>query len=306
VVKIAVALAFLPLLTVPIAFFRGGYRGALSEAVIVVAFFGLTAYWGHHWVRKARISNALPISLDARLVTGLALTSVFVFLGRAPALLGFLPGVMLSGLQYSVLFGLFSSGMIPPGASAWKPGFWRRREYLPAMLIGAVIAITLVVAFWSVLRWWSLLVPPGALLGNTLGEFIGRSIRQWVLALKEVWGIAVQMGPPIGGFALGYLVIAFIFTGLFAAVWRGDSAAFKGLPEHPQLIDFAYYSVMTISTTGYGDVAPQSPPAKLLASAETLAGLTWTLVVFAAVLTVIQRRLTPGQAGPDQNENDRT
>jgi hypothetical protein len=298
--KIAAAVAFLLFLTVPIEFYRSGYRGALWEAAIVVAVFGLTAYWGHLWIRRARISDALPISLDARLVTGLALTSVFVFFGRAPVLLGFLPGVMVSGLQYSVLLGLFSSGVIPPGASAWSPGFWRRREYLPAMVIGTVIFIALVVAFWSVLRWWSLLVPPGLLLGGTLGELIGRSIRQWVLALKDVWVIVVQMGPPIGGFALGYLVIAFIFTGLFAAVWRADSAAFKGLPAHPQLIDFAYYSVMTISTTGYGDVAPQSPPAKLLASAEALAGLTWTVVVFAAVLTLVQRRLSPGQAGHHQ------
>jgi voltage-gated potassium channel Kch len=110
------------------------------------------------------------------------------------------------------------------------------------------------------------------------------------------------MGPPVGGFALGYVVIAFIFAGLFASVWRADPSAFKGLPQHPQLIDFAYYSVMTISTTGYGDVAPQSPTAKLLASAEALVGLGWTIVVFAAVLTVVQRGLVPGQAGQDDRD----
>ena len=117
--------------------------------------------------------------------------------------------------------------------------------------------------------------------------------------MEEVWALARRMGPAIGGFALGYLVIAFTFADLFAAVWRADSTAFKGLPEHPSLIDFAYYSVMTISTTGYGDVAPQSPPAKLLASAEAIIGLAWTVVVFAAVLIVVQRRLAPGDNDRD-------
>lgn len=303
-VKIALVLAFLLFLTVPIAFYRGGYRGAVVGIALVVAVFTLTTYWGHRWMRTIMISDALPISLDARLLTGLALTTVFLSLGLAPMLIAFLPGVILSGLQYSVLFGLFSASVTPPRASAWVPGFWKKREYWPAMAIGTTVLVALIVAFWSVLRWWSLLVPPGIFLGNAVGEFVGRSIRQWVLAFKEVWSIAVQMGPPIGGFALGYLVIAFIFAGLFAAVWRTDPTAFKGLPEYPKLIDFAYYSVMTISTTGYGDVAPQSPPAKFLAVAEALVGLAWTIIVFAAVLTVVQQRgLVLGQTNRDDRDH---
>jgi len=143
------------------------------------------------------------------------------------------------------------------------------------------------------------MVVPGAFLGYELGELIGSLVRRWVLALRDVWDIARRMGPPIGGFAFGYLVIAFIFGGLFASVWRADSRAFMGLPEHPAFVDFVYYSVMTISTTGYGDVAPHSPLAKILASAEALIGLGWTIVVFAAVLTVVQRRHQPPQGGND-------
>ena len=142
------------------------------------------------------------------------------------------------------------------------------------------------------------------LLGNGLGELIGRSVRQWLVALKQVWDIARRMGPPVGAFALGYLVIASIFAGLFASVWRADSAAFKGLSHHPTLIDFAYYSVMTISTTGYGDVAPQSPAAKILASAEALTGLAWTVVIFAAVLMVVQRHLQSQQGGRDDRDQE--
>jgi voltage-gated potassium channel Kch len=107
------------------------------------------------------------------------------------------------------------------------------------------------------------------------------------------------MGPPIGAFALGCLVIASIFAGVFASVWRADSAAFKGLSQNPTLIDFAYYSAMTISTTGYGDVVPQSSAAKILASAEVLIGIAWTVVIFAAVLMVVQRQLQSHTGGRD-------
>ena len=123
-------------------------------------------------------------------------------------------------------------------------------------------------------------------------------------ALEQVFDIARKMGPPIGGFALGYLVITFIFAGLFASEWRADTNAFKGLSKHPPFIDFLYYSVMTISTTGYGDVTPQSLPAKLLAAAEVLIGLAWTVVIFAAVLLVVQRQLHPEQQGDNHTHQE--
>jgi hypothetical protein len=55
--------------------------------------------------------------------------------------------------------------------------------------------------------------------------------------------------------------------------------------------------MMTISTTGYGDISPRSGLAKMIASGETLIGLAWTIVVFAAVLDVVvhRRGLDKGQ-----------
>jgi hypothetical protein len=147
IVKIAVALAFLLLLTAPMEFYKGGYRAALLGAALTVAVFTLTAYWGSRWMRTVLIVDARPTNLDARLLTGLALTTVFLSLGLAPMLLGFLPGIILSGLQYSVLFGLFSSAVTPPGGSVWRTGFWRKREYRPAMIVEGVVLVLPVVAF---------------------------------------------------------------------------------------------------------------------------------------------------------------
>ena len=205
-----------------------------------------------------------------------------------------------------MLTGLFSSGLNRWNTSAWKSGFWKERQYLPAMLLIAAVSMMLVVGFWFVLRWWSFLIVPGIVVGNGLGEWIGRSVRQWLVALEKVWSTIRQMGAPIGAFAFGYIVIAFIFAGLFASVWRADRTAFKGLSERPTFIDFVYYSVMTITTTGYGDVTPQSRPAKIVASAEALVGLMWTIVVFAAVLIVVQGQRHPRQSGGADRESNQS
>lgn len=287
--KVLAAMTFLLLLTVPVSFYGSGSRGALIETATVVTVFILTT-WGRQWMKLFRIDPPLS-SLNARILTGLAFTIVFVVSGEVQVRLHLPFGAILGGFQSPLLFGLLGHSR-----AAWwftKPGFWKQMEYIPATVVLAVVSVVLVTLSWSSLRWWSLLVTPGFLLGIELGELLGRAVRRWVLALEQVWEIARRMGPPIGGFALGYLVIAFIFAGLFASIWRADFAAFKGLPDRPYFIDFVYYSVMTISTTGYGDVTPQSPPAKILASAEALIGLAWTVVVFAAVFTVVQRRLQP-------------
>ena len=299
VVKIAAVLSFLLLLALPLAFYEYGYKGALTQAAFVTAIFALVAYFGPSGLRAALVIDSSWTSLNARLLLGLAYTTVYLVLGHIWLFLGPRAFLILSGFQFSVIAGLLGSNLNRPGPSGWKPDFWRGRKHLPAMLIMGFLSIALLAAYWPYLRWWSLVLVPGMLLGNELAERIGRSVRQWLLALKQVWDVARRMGPPIGAFALGYLVIAFIFADVFASVWRADSAAFKGLDKHPTLMDFVYYSVVTISTTGYGDVSPQSSLAKMLASAEVLIGLAWTIVVFAAVLIVVQRYLHPPQRGGD-------
>jgi voltage-gated potassium channel len=296
--KISAAVSFLLILAVPTAFYRSGYRGALIEAAFVVTVFAAATVFGHRWMKSPLID--LPSkSFDVQLGIGLAVTTASLVFAQAQLFLGPLFGLIANGLQYSVLIGLLSSS--PKRPSAWKRGFWRKPEYLPAMVLLLVASLILIAAFWSHLRWWSLLVVSGVFIGNELGEQMGRSVRQWLLALKSVWDVARRMGPPLGAFALGYLVIAFIFAGLFASVWRADSNALKGMTEHPGFTDFAYYSVMTMTTTGYGDVAPQSHAAKILASAEALIGLAWTVVIFAAVLVVVQQRLQAQERGQDRN-----
>lgn len=294
--KIAAAVSLMMLLVVPVAFFQSGPMGALVQAGWTAAIFILAG-----WVPLVGLTAAKspPRSIDARILTGVAFALVFEFSGEVER---YARASVVGSLQFPILFGLLGQQT----RALWfrDPGLLKKKENLPRTLIFALLLASLVGIGWRTSRWWSLLMIPKALLGIEIAILVSNWVRRWVLALEEVWIIARRMGPAIGGFAFGYLVIAFIFTGLFAATWIADSKSFRGLPDHPGLIDFAYYSVMTISTVGYGDVSPQSPSAKVLAAMEALIGLAWTIVIFAAVLTVVQKRLEPQQNGSTPNRSD--
>lgn len=131
----------------------------------------------------------------------------------------------------------------------------------------------------------------GVCLGVPLGRFLRDKLRPGLLALNDTIPYLREMVAPLIGFALGYLLIAFMLGNIFWAVWRLDPCcAFKNLSATPSFGDFFYFSIVTIATLGYGDITPSSGLAKGLASAEVILGLGWITVVFAAIVARLQPR----------------
>ena len=58
---------------------------------------------------------------------------------------------------------------------------------------------------------------------------------------------------------------------------------------------FLYYSLVMLSTLGYGDIAPLSRPARSLSATEAIAGQVYLAVLVARLigLHIIQRRYGP-------------
>ena len=55
-------------------------------------------------------------------------------------------------------------------------------------------------------------------------------------------------------------------------------------PQAPGVFDFIYFSAVTISTTGFGDIVPASHSARFLAMCEIAVWVSYTVSVFALVL----------------------
>ena len=104
----------------------------------------------------------------------------------------------------------------------------------------------------------------------------------------------------IMGAIVAYLLIAIAFAYLYEILERGQPGSFLGIPEgisSHQLGDaFIYFSLVTLTTTGYGDIVPISSLARPVAALEGAVGIFYLAVMIARLvaLHVTAKRKTNG------------
>jgi voltage-gated potassium channel Kch len=88
---------------------------------------------------------------------------------------------------------------------------------------------------------------------------------------------------------LAYELVAFRAAGAFSGTGLGGA-------ERP---DFIYFSFVTLTTVGYGDVTPVDPVARSLAVAEALTGQLYPAILLARLVSLATGS---GPAGPATDE----
>ena len=81
-----------------------------------------------------------------------------------------------------------------------------------------------------------------------------------------------------------------------------DQSSFQGLPQTAddlRLLDLQYFSFVTMTTLGYGDVAPVSDVARALAALEALIGQLYLAVLVAALVGAYVAKTNAGQQRGD-------
>lgn len=98
----------------------------------------------------------------------------------------------------------------------------------------------------------------------------------------------------LAGVMAAYLFIGLLFTGVFKFIDQVDSDAFFAQKDVPQTGDFEYFSFITITTTGYGDLTPGTQAARTAAMAEAITGQIFLVTVVARVVGLLgqQRKVT--------------
>lgn len=103
-------------------------------------------------------------------------------------------------------------------------------------------------------------------------------------ALYLVWKATSNYGESLGRWAVSCVLVILTWAvayGLFSAVGSSDS------PDRSlRLIDYIYFSVVTFSTLGYGDLHPIGALGKVLACLEVFAGL----IMFGLLLSFVSNR----------------
>ena len=118
----------------------------------------------------------------------------------------------------------------------------------------------------------------------------------WLIALFMVFGVItwvtvrniistkVVRADTVMGALIGFLLLGICFAALHSILAYVSPGSIKGLvilPEKPMQHVSFYYSFVTLTTLGYGDIVPISPAARALAYLEALFGQVY-IAVFVA------------------------
>jgi Ion channel len=175
------------------------------------------------------------------------------------------------------------------GAGILSTAVWAARSERTFVRLAAAAAVVLALAALLVLAvTGNLSRAPTAIVNGLLILFapavIGAGLVRDVRADK-----AVTVRTLSGVLAIYLLVgMAFSFAGgAVAAI--GDGAYFEGESD-PTPSDFLYFSYVTLSTTGYGDLSPVTDIGRMLAVSEALIGQIYLVTVVAMIVANLRPR----------------
>jgi uncharacterized membrane protein len=99
-----------------------------------------------------------------------------------------------------------------------------------------------------------------------------------------------------------YVLIAIAFAGLYAWVNEVEPTGFfaQHIPN-PQNIDFLYFSFVTITTVGYGDLTAGTSTGRILVTFEALIGQIFLVTLVARLVAMygVRQRPAAGTTGGD-------
>jgi hypothetical protein len=87
-----------------------------------------------------------------------------------------------------------------------------------------------------------------------------------------------------------YLLIGMVFALLGSAVAAIDDTTYFADDPEPDRSDFLYFSYITLSTTGFGDLSPVTDVGRMLAMTEALIGQIYLVTVVALIVANLRPR----------------
>jgi Ion channel len=157
-------------------------------------------------------------------------------------------------------------------------GWGRPKVFVPAAIIGAVALVFRWLVFWrptpvfTLWNDWTTIVAVLAITVILLTQ-IFREGRVTHMRIQGAIAVYLLMG---AGWAHAYHIAAVVHPGSF------------NFPagEYVEHADWNYFSFVTLTTVGYGDITPVHPIARTLAVAEALTGQLYLAVMIARLVAM--------------------
>jgi len=228
--------------------------------------------------------------LSPPMLTGLYRHSVAWFLASLTLL--FIAAPFIENLPNGHFLGSFIVTLVLIAAVMAVGG--RRRS----LVVSCVLAIPVIVGWWlqhhhgDGLQFLIFLGSFILFLGYVLFQFL-----RFILRAPRVDSEVLCAGIST------YLLLALWWTAAYTLVGRWVPGSFAGLPPDAKEIqgfEALYFSLITLTTVGYGDIAPVSRPARMLAMVEALTGTLYLAVLVARLVSQHASLASPAPApAPD-------
>jgi len=156
-----------------------------------------------------------------------------------------------------------------------------------------LLVVTLLVTFEA--RLWTL----DPRIGRVSQDAVMIGFLLWVLVvvLREVFRPATSERDAVVGALCGFLLILMVFMrmhGLIEAVspesYRTDGVPFSARSDTQLLANFQYFSTITLTTVGFGDIVPVTPAARVATGLEAIVGQLYLAVVIATLVGRVAAR----------------
>ena len=147
-------------------------------------------------------------------------------------------------------------------------------------IISIFIALCLILAGSSVV----LGTPVARVTFSYFGNILAFSSITWVVA-HAVFAPGKITPRRVQGAVVVYLNLALIFASIYRLIWELDPSAFNGAlaAGRPGLL---YFSLTTLTTTGYGDITAVDPLARGFANLEQVLGQFYVAVTIARLVAL--------------------
>ena len=107
-----------------------------------------------------------------------------------------------------------------------------------------------------------------------------------VLMIEKIFSDRkVTIDTIIGGISV-FLLIGDLWFLFFDTIYLLNPAAFTSSAETIDAFDLLYFSFTTLTTVGYGDIAPVSPLAKVLTNLEGICGVMYPAVLIGRLVGI--------------------
>ena len=221
--------------------------------------------------------------------------------------------------RYLLLLGaLLALLVIQPVASA----FGVMESLFDALLAVVLLVLVLILAQEGPWRVLACILGVSAAALSVGGRFMSSSAQSMSVTLGHALGalffVAVAgrivqslftsrrlSADSVFGAICGYLLLGVAWALTYATVYSADHESFR-IDDllRPQMEQgdnsrniFVYYSFVTLTTVGYGDITPASIPARTLAWLEALTGQLYLAVLIAGLMSALVARNTSQDSG---------